>query len=137
MLADRRAKYEADPETFKARVRSYQQANPEKVAETRERAKGTAKYSARNRRAHIKRTYGITADAADAMLAGQGGQCVICRNEDPGKCWCIDHDHQTGKVRGILCWHCNVALGHFRDDPRALIAAADYVIRNASIEGRI
>jgi len=51
-------------------------------------------------------------------------ECVICGSEEP---LVIDHDHQTGKVRGMLCNHCNRGLGHFRDDPELLEFAAQYV----------
>jgi hypothetical protein len=74
--------------------------------------------------------YGLTPAAFDAMLAGQGGRCAICGTDEPGwHGWNVDHDHETGVVRGILCGHCNVGLGHFADDADRLRAAADYLDR--------
>ena len=73
---------------------------------------------------HLKRRYGITAAEADAMLVAQGGLCSICRTAPAGH---VDHDHETGAVRALLCFNCNGGLGQFRDDPAVLRAAADYV----------
>lgn len=76
--------------------------------------------------------YGITEDQFAAQLAAQGGKCAICRTDDwPGKGNAphVDHDHATGRVRGILCGVCNNGLGSFRDDPARLRAAADYLER--------
>ena len=55
-------------------------------------------------------------------------QCVICGNEEK---LVVDHDHATGKIRGMLCNHCNRGLGHFRDDPLLLEFAAQYLLANA------
>lgn len=51
-------------------------------------------------------------------------ECVICGSEEP---LVVDHDHMTGKVRGMLCNHCNRGLGHFRDSPMLLEFAAQYL----------
>ena len=55
-------------------------------------------------------------------------QCVICGVEDA---LVVDHDHVTGKVRGMLCNHCNRGLGHFRDNPMLLEFAAQYLYASA------
>jgi hypothetical protein len=73
---------------------------------------------------HLKRRYGISAEDADAMLEGQGGLCAICRRAPAAH---VDHDHETGAVRALLCFNCNGGLGQFKDDPLILRAAADYV----------
>jgi hypothetical protein len=58
------------------------------------------------------------------MVAEQGGVCAICGRPDPEH---VDHDHETGAVRGILCFNCNGGLGQFRDDIDALQCAAVYL----------
>ena len=73
---------------------------------------------------HLKRRYGITAEEADVMLERQGGRCAICRSAPAAH---VDHDHETGAVRALLCFNCNGGLGQFRDDPLLLQLAAAYV----------
>lgn len=82
---------------------------------------------------HLKRRYGITAEEADAMLAAQGGACSICEVEPAVH---VDHDHDTGQVRQLLCFNCNGGLGQFKDDPAVLRAAAGYVERHRAAQGR-
>lgn len=89
---------------------------------------------ARNRRDNLRRKYGITPEAYDAMLAAQGGRCAVCLGADPQNEYgrmLVDHDHATGQVRQLLCGPCNRGLGAFRDDPNRLLAAAAYVHRHA------
>lgn len=72
--------------------------------------------------------YGISPEDFDALLASQEGRCPICGSDvHRAKGWHLDHDHVTGKVRGILCGPCNNGLGNFNDDPARLRAAAEYL----------
>lgn len=73
---------------------------------------------------HLKARYGLTSQDIEAMIAGQGGLCAICR-EAPAKH--LDHDHETGRARGVLCVPCNNGLGLFRDDSARLSRAAEYL----------
>ena len=76
------------------------------------------------------RKLGITQEWWDVRLAEQDGRCAICHTvtpNGPGKIWHVDHDHVTGKARGLVCSACNLMLGHARDDPKVLRAAADYL----------
>lgn len=91
--------------------------------------------------AHLERTYGITLEEYKELLIAQSGLCAIC--ETPGidkpehgarkqgltQRLHVDHDHVTGKVRGLLCGPCNRAIGLLRDDEKIIYAAADYVAR--------
>jgi hypothetical protein len=64
---------------------------------------------------HLKRTYGITIEQFDEMLKAQNGRCLICGVDKPRgtKSWHVDHCHETGKIRGLLCNMCNPRLGWF------------------------
>lgn len=86
-----------------------------------------------SRHYHLTRRYGIGAPEVDAMIAAQGGRCPICGRTDPEQ---VDHDHATGKVRGILCFNCNGGLGQFRDDVDSLLMAADYLSRTDGLDAK-
>lgn len=82
----------------------------------------------RSREWSLKKTYGLTSEEYDAMLAAQGGVCALCGNASThGKQLCVDHCHKTSKIRALLCDVCNRGLGYFKDDPEALRGAADYL----------
>ena len=66
----------------------------------------------------------VISDERLADIKATVTECVICGSDEP---LVVDHDHKTGKVRGMLCNHCNRGLGHFRDDPELLEFAAQYV----------
>ena len=83
-----------------------------------------------SRHHHLVRKYGITAVEADALLEKQDGVCAICQkipDAISGASWHIDHDHSTGEVRGVLCHHCNTALGNFFDDLTIIGRAMNYL----------
>jgi len=84
-------------------------------------------------KAFIQRTYGITAEDYYSMLVDQNGKCAVCESEEvnssrvsSGKLF-IDHCHDTGKVRGLLCSKCNHAIGLLNDDPELLHKAIAYL----------
>ena len=84
------------------------------------------------RERQLQRKYGLGVAEFDAILAAQDGRCAICGTDAPnGHGWQVDHDHESGAVRGILCFGCNVGIGHLHDDPALLRAAAAYLERNA------
>ena len=92
-------------------------------------AKGKATYQrlyGGTREYHLRRRYGITGADFDAMVEAQGGTCAVC-DQKPEH---VDHDHKTGKVRGILCFNCNQALGNVRDDAAVLQGLMDYLRRH-------
>lgn len=83
----------------------------------------------KNRDAKLRKTYGISLKEYQEMLKAQGGKCAICGGSEPinGRLMAVDHCHTTGKVRGILCSHCNRALGFFRDNVQSLENAIRYL----------
>jgi hypothetical protein len=76
----------------------------------------------------LKAMYGITADDYEKMKEEQRDKCFLCGGKDK-KRLSVDHCHDTGRVRKLLCSSCNFALGLFRDNPELLRKAADYVER--------
>ncbi|KPC68625.1 hypothetical protein ADL35_42840 [Streptomyces sp. NRRL WC-3753] len=78
----------------------------------------------RNRTGYFKRKYGLAPAELDAMIAEQQGVCCICLTAPAEH---VDHCHETGRVRGVLCFSCNAALGQFKDRPDAIRRAAAYV----------
>ena len=81
------------------------------------------------------RRYGLTLQQYDELLKNQGGGCAICRKSESGEsgnCLSVDHDHLTGKVRGLLCYSCNAGIGMFRDDPALLTGAVIYLVPSSS-----
>lgn len=78
------------------------------------------------------RTYNVSIEEIEVLIRDQAGRCRICGQARP---LCIDHDHETGRVRGLLCQPCNHGVGNFRDDPALLAAAADYLARSLAHPG--
>ena len=84
------------------------------------------------RREHkLQRAYGIGVEEYNQLLTDQGGVCCICQKEcSSGRQLAVDHNHQTDKVRGLLCGNCNVGIGNLKDDPNLLRLAAEYLEKN-------
>lgn len=78
----------------------------------------------------MRSRYGITLDDYERMLEEQDGGCAICGRETDYPLY-VDHCHEGGRVRGLLCATCNSGIGKFLDDPDLLVAAAAYLIQHA------
>jgi hypothetical protein len=114
--AKRRQSYKDDP----TKRRSENKKSYDKDLEK------SRKRGVRNR---FKNKYGISVEHRDALFKAQGFVCAICASPSPNtkSGWHTDHDHQTGRVRGVLCHHCNLLLGNARDNPLILASAARYL----------
>ena len=89
----------------------------------------------KNRKYNLKQSYGITEEDYAVILEQQRGVCAIC-GDGPNAHWvrsqknkvlAVDHDHKTGKIRGLLCAKCNAGLGAFLDNPKLLRKAVKYL----------
>lgn len=86
-----------------------------------------ARNPARLKVAALKHLYGVTPEAVAELLKIQVGVCAICQRPPVHSPLVIDHDHKTGRVRGLLCRACNLGLGAFSDTPEWLVKAAKYL----------
>ena len=127
-LAEKARRHAADPQPARERTRKWQQDNPERYRENQRefRASGGKKRS--DRRSYLKRKYGISLEDYDAMLEAQDGRCAICRRLPRDDISLhVDHHHDSGRLRGLLCFSCNVTVGHIREEHDRLRAIADYL----------
>lgn len=125
----------ADPEKQKAYFKAYH-ADRYRRKKDEIRAKNDAwrlankeKVASRVYEWKLENVYGITREQYSEILAAQQGRCALCFTEEPGGSgkWHVDHDHDSGQVRGLLCLRCNVGLGNFRDDADLLWSAIEYL----------
>jgi hypothetical protein len=84
--------------------------------------------AAQSRAEYFRRSYGITEAQRDEMIASQAGVCTICLKAPAVH---VDHCHETGRVRGVLCFNCNAAIGQLGDDPDTMRRAIAYLEGNA------
>jgi hypothetical protein len=115
-----------NPEAARASHREWYQRNRPALLASRKAYGERPEVRERERHGWLRRKYGLSAEAFRDMLIGQAGRCLICLRVPQGDL-VVDHDHTTGKVRGLLCQSCNHGLGQFRDDPRLMQSAARYV----------
>ena len=124
---------------MKRRVKKWQDDNADRFREYQRAYRRRPDVKLRERDSYLRRKYGITLEEYDALLAKQGGVCAICgRAPRDDISLHVDHDHATGKVRGLLCFRCNNAVGDLEDDPNILRRAAVYVdVIDSKTEARI
>lgn len=130
----------------------YRKANPEKIREIQRKSnakrsldpnfsEAKRNYQALYREANAEtlrhkereRKFGITSKTYSLMLQSQNKVCAICGKPETAKrlgvvkSLSVDHDHKSGKIRGLLCSDCNTGIGKLKDDPSIIRAAADYL----------
>lgn len=106
--------YRANAERIRAYMRDYRRKHPRKA-----------------KSAVLKALWGISLDDYERMLADQNGGCAICGTPPTTRRLCIDHNHKTGAVRGLLCDDCNFGLGFFRESAERMISAIQYLAKYA------
>lgn len=99
-----------DPERDRLEQKRWRELNPDKTKAHRLKAK-----------------YKMSKETYDAMLIKQSGMCAANGCQPTSRGLFVDHDHVTGKIRGLLCQHCNTALGHAKDNVDILIGLARYL----------
>jgi hypothetical protein len=133
-LAAKRARTALDPQANRDRVRRWQQENYGRYRSRQRLYRQQPERKAADREYHLKRKYGITLEDYERMLEAQGGVCAICGEPRPEeRTLHVDHDHETGEVRGLLCFRCNNALGDFREQYELFQKAADYLDRDLEL----
>jgi hypothetical protein len=80
---------------------------------------------------YVQRTYGLAPGQYAAMLEAQDGRCAMCRRVPRRRRLAVDHDHITGRVRGLTCYLCNKYLGQWEGDPIAAYSASQYLLEIA------
>jgi hypothetical protein len=100
------------------------------VASTQQRVRKWNKENPEKRLGYyLKRCYGITVEMYRTLETSQGHCCAICRGASPGgryRYWCVDHDHVTGTVRGLLCLRCNAGIAALGDTAEGVKRAVRY-----------
>lgn len=136
---DLRLKNPEYAERQRENAQEWRKKNPDLV---REKAKKRAKdesYKEKRRWQALERTYGITKEKYFELLEIQGGGCAICGRgiESGSSKLAVDHDHESGQIRGLLCFRCNYGLSWFQENPRLLGRAAVYLHFHPCEEGLV
>jgi hypothetical protein len=120
-------RYQTNPEKERERVKKYRQqlrdTNPQKLVLS-------------NRKTKLKRAYGIGLEEYDKMLKAQNYKCAVCgiKQEEAGKKGLVvDHCHDSGKIRALLCSNCNSSLGLLKEDLQVLESLKNYIIKHKLI----
>lgn len=109
-----KAYYHADKKRANERQRDWRMANPDR-------------FKIIQRRRHLKLKYGMSLEDFQHLVVRQHGLCKICGRLPDQRGLVVDHNHETGEVRGLLCNSCNSAIGHFQEDVGRMRAAVAYL----------
>jgi len=121
-----REAYARNPQKWKDYAVVWKNENRERVNELARKRYDPEKA----RESDLKRIYGLTLEEYNSMMLKQGGKCCICGGKEK-KALHVDHDHITGKVRGLLCRRCNVVLGFVEENLNILDLLKEYIYEHA------
>lgn len=143
---NKRKRIESDPKNYALKNAEYYQKNKDRQSEwlKKDREINAEKHKEYAKKYHklywnlysLRKSvsqHGITVEDFYTMLDKCGNRCEICGNEENvmlkglKRRLCIDHDHDTKKVRGLLCTGCNAGIGHFKEDIQRMQSAIDYL----------
>lgn len=112
-----KAYYKKYPERKRETDRKYRQKNPLKI-----------------KNISLQKKFGISINEYQELSNKQKNQCAICEiaQSDLKRSLAVDHCHKTGKVRGLLCHHCNTAIGSLKENPKLFLKAIDYLEKSVS-----
>jgi hypothetical protein len=116
------------PDEVREQQKVYRGRN--RLAVNGRRRKWSKKNAESVRASQLRARYGIEPEDYDSLLTKQNGVCAVCEKSQSNtryKYLCVDHDHTTGVVRGLLCHNCNRALGLLKDNPRAVEKLLTYL----------
>jgi hypothetical protein len=127
--------YRRHKEKLRLKAKKVHIANPEKRKAIGKRQRAKPDYKDKERNKHYNRKFGITLEQYTEMFKAQNGLCAMCikpetvntKSKDTPMWLAVDHDHKTGKVRGLLCFRCNTMLDHFDKDIDKIKAVFAYI----------
>lgn len=124
--AERQVKYRKNNrEKVRLNDRKYYKNNNESIKKRR------LTYKSQDKNRYLKNTYGISLEDYKVLLINQNNSCAICGSEDPkgfkAQSFHVDHNHETGQVRGLLCQPCNMAIGLLKENTVTLSKAIIYL----------
>lgn len=121
---------EARLQVSRVKHKAWRDANPDKLKayNIKHRAENAEGIKKSLRDYALRTTYGITLDEYNHIFTSQGNCCAVCQHTS--RRMHVDHDHQTGRIRGILCHNCNIALGLLQDNEHTLTNLAAYLRAN-------
>ncbi|HSH23225.1 MAG TPA: endonuclease VII domain-containing protein [Acidimicrobiales bacterium] len=121
-------RHRENPGPARERVKQWKRDNPEREAARQAAYRASGRKAVSDRKSYLKRKYGISLEHYDALLEQQGGVCAICERPPRDDISLhVDHEHGTARIRGLLCFRCNNALGDFDDDHDRLVRAVSYL----------
>jgi len=118
-----------NPSKNRDNAKKWNRENRERYNKNKSRSAKNNPQSTKNTQLKIK--FNINIEQYNQLFYLQNHRCAICKDECPtGRQLAVDHDHKTGKIRGLLCMECNIGLGKFKDSVDLLSKAISYLNKN-------